>query len=55
MSLGVIYESYSAKIKSVYFLLSPSLPFPQKQNGKDMVGVGREKDTHPWIPVIKIH
>lgn len=45
MSLDVIYESYSTKIKSVYFLLSPSLPFPQKQNGKDVVGVGRE-NTH---------
>ena len=55
MSLDVIYESYSTKIKSVYFLLSPSLPFPQKQNGKDVVGVGREKHTHPWMPVIKIH
>lgn len=55
MSLDVIYESVQAEIKLVYFLLSLSLPFPQRQNSKDMVGVGREKDTYPWMPVIKIH
>lgn len=55
MSLHVIINPIlQAKIKLAYFLFFPLFPFLQRHS-KGLTGVGRERDTRPWMPVMKVH